>query len=577
MNHQPGSDLEPTDAAVTDAAVTGAGVTGAGVTGAGVTGAGVTGAGDLAVADLTLGGGGGDSIAYPALALDTDGVGFWGGVDRATERVTSVLNPILVKEARQSLKSKQFLITFFCLLAASCAWTIMGIVFNAPDVYYIPSGDTMMIGYYMILSVSMFAFVPLVAFRSLAAELDEGTYEMLAITRLSAWGIVSGKMNSAVLQMLIYFSAIVPCLAFCYLLRGIGLLTIVLVVAIIFVIAMVLTALALVLSTLAKGRTLQTFLLVAMVAFIVIVEFTSCGFVFSMVLSEHWGGTWFGFLSAFSVAGSFVILFVAAAAARIAPVTENRSTRLRAILLVQQVLWIVTISYAAWTTGDFGWINIGLLYLGIYWLLVGMFMCGEASELSPRVRRGLPATYATRMLLTWWMPGPGTGFMFVVSTGVAGMVVLAAVAVFGVQAGVQGANSVDTPPLYFAALMTGYLLGYLGIIRLLSMPFLRRYGPSFAAPLIAAIIVYFLGIVAPATIDVARQGRVPTDYTVVHASNWMWTWSEAFSSRGVPGEVALLILAVGMLVLAINLISLFREFRFRRIAVPIRVKQDRAE
>ena len=102
-------------------------------------------------ADLSLGGGG-ESFAYPALALDPDGMGFWGKIDLATERMTALLNPILVKEARQSLKSRQFLITFFCLLAASCAWTIMGIVFNAPDVYYIPSGGSMMIGYFLILS-----------------------------------------------------------------------------------------------------------------------------------------------------------------------------------------------------------------------------------------------------------------------------------------------------------------------------------------------------------------------------------------------------------------------------------------
>lgn len=531
---------------------------------------------DVQATPLSLGGGG-ETFAYPELALDPDGPGFWGWVDRATERLTSLLNPILVKEARQSLKSKQFLITFFCLLAASCAWTIMGIVFNAPDVYYIPSGDSMMIGYFLILSVSMFAFVPLVAFRSLAAELDEGTYEMLAITRLSAWRIVSGKMNSAVLQMLIYFSAIVPCLAFCYLLRGIGLLTIILVVAIVFVVAMVLTSLALVLSTLAKGRTLQTFLLVALVAFIVLVEFVCCGMVFSIVLPEQWSGTWFGFFSSFSVAASFVVLFVAAAAARIAPVTENRSTRLRAIMFIQQMIWIVMITYAAWSTGDFEWINDGLLYLGIFWLLVGMFMCGETTELSPRVRRGLPATYATRMLFTWWMPGPGTGFMFVVATGLAGIAVLTGAAIVGVQTGVATGSDADTPPPVFAAMMAGYLLGYLGVIRLLSMPFLKRFGPSFVVPLVAAIVTYFMGVIVPAIFDVAIQGRVSINYSVVHASNWMWTWNEAFTSRGLPEPVAALILAVGLVILAINGISLFREFRLRRIAVPLRVSEDLAD
>ncbi|MCO8125007.1 hypothetical protein NHH03_24940 [Stieleria sp. TO1_6] len=542
--------------------------------------AGANGNSSAAVAGSALGdsslGGGGESIPYPALALDPDGHGFWGGVDRITERVTRVLNPILVKEARQSLKSKQFLFTFFCLLAASCAWTILGIVFNAPDVYYIPSGDTLMIGYFLILSVSMFAFVPIVAFRSLAAELDEGTYEMLAITRLSAWRIVSGKMNSAVLQMMIYFSAIVPCLAFCYLLRGIGLLTIILVVAIVFIVALVLTSLGLLLSTLATGRTLQTFLLVGLIAFITFVEFTCCGMVFSLVLPEDWSGTWFGFLISFVMAGSFVVLFLSAAAARIAPITENRSTRLRGILFAQQVLWIITISYAAWSTGEPDWANVGAMQLGIFWLFVGIFMCGESPELSPRVRRGLPSTYATRMLFTWWTPGPGTGFMFVVATGIAGLMVLAGVGAISIQSGLGNRSSADTPPVFFAAIMAGYLLGYLGVIRLVSMPFLKRFGPSFVAPLLAATLVFFAGIILPAIFDVAIQGRVPNNYTVVHASNWMWTLSEAFSG-GVAGEIAMLIFAVGLLILAINLISLFREFRIRRIAVPRRVSEDRAQ
>ena len=54
-----------------------------------------------------------------------------------------------------------------------------------------------------------------------------------------------------------------------------------------------------------------------LVAFIVFVEFYTCGVVFSMILPGRWSGTWFGMTSSFSVAGSFVVLFLAAAAARI--------------------------------------------------------------------------------------------------------------------------------------------------------------------------------------------------------------------------------------------------------------------
>ena len=475
--------------------------------------------------------GGGAQADYPSLALDPEESGFWGWVERTAQRATIWLNPILVKEARQSLKSKQFLIAFFCLLTASCGWTVVGIVFNAPDVYYIPSGDTFLTGYFLILSVSMFFFVPLVAFRSLAAELDEGTYEMLAITRLSAWRIVSGKMNSALLQMVIYFSAIVPCLAFCYLLRGISLATIVLVVSLVFVIAMVLTSFGLMLSTVAKGRTLQTFLLVGLVAFIVFVEFVSCGFVFSVVITERWSGTFLGFAYPYAVAASFVVLFLAAAAARIAPVTENRSTRLRAIMFFQQVLWIVTMFYAMLVTGDWEWISVGMTCLGCFWLILGVFMCGESSDLSPRVRRGLPATYATRMLFTWWTPGPGTGFMFVVSTGVAGLLVMGIGGTLASQ--VSGISSFHTNPLAFAALMSGYLFGYLGLIRLTSLPLRKRFGPNFAGPIAMTVLWLFAGMVIPAIIQVASSGRVSNRYEIIHASNVFWTWDESFRSSGV--------------------------------------------
>ncbi|WP_149497483.1 hypothetical protein [Roseiconus lacunae] len=520
-------------------------------------------------------GGASDAIPYPSLALDPEGEGVFGNIERWCDRCVSKLNPILIKEARQSLKSRQFLITFFCLLVASCAWTVIGVVSYAPDIYFLPSGQDLMSGYFIILSVSMLAFVPLVAFRSLAAELDEGTYEMLAITRLSAWRIVSGKMNSACLQMLIYFSAIVPCLAFCYLLRGVGLLTILLTVVLVLVTSLVLTSFALVLSTVAKGRTLQTFLLVGLVALVVFAEFTLSAFVLSEVLGERWSGTFLGYALPITMALSFVGLFLAAAAARIAPVTENRSTRLRAIMLGQQILWIVTIVYATWATKEIEFINLGMIMITVYWFFTGTLICGESRELSPRVLREWPSTYATKMLLSWWMPGPGTGLMFCISTALAGMIVMAGMGMFGWMAGTDIVRHNGSPPLFLVALNAGYLFGYLGCVRLLSMPLLKRFGPSFITPMIVALVLLFLGILVPCIFDVIFTGRVSSNYSVMHASNWFWTWGESFRRRGIqPVDVTFLILFCGLGIMALNLILLFREFQVERIAVPARVEQD---
>jgi hypothetical protein len=174
--------------------------------------------------DLPLSGLGGnaDSVEYHALARDLDEPGFWGWIDRNGATLADWLNPILVKEARQSLKSRQFLITFFLLLAASCFWTVLGVFANAPDVYYVPTGEYLMSGYYLVLAIPLIGMVPLAAHRSLAAEMDDDTFEMLVITKLSSMRIVMGKLNSAMLQMLVYFAAIVPCIAFSYLLRGVN-------------------------------------------------------------------------------------------------------------------------------------------------------------------------------------------------------------------------------------------------------------------------------------------------------------------------------------------------------------------
>jgi len=173
------------------------------------------------------------------------------------------------------------------------------------------------------------------------------------------------------------------------------------------------------------------------------------------------------------------------------------------------------------------------------------------------------------------MPGPGTGFMFAISTCIAGLIVLAGAGIlFPVWQG-RMSFTVDTAPPVFGLMMAGYVLGYLGLIRLAAMPFQKRFGPTFAAPLAAAVAVIFAGIAVPATADVVLFGEVSNTYSHLHASNWFWTWDEAFSGGGLPMGVAALIFLVGLIILAINSISLFREFRYRAIAVPPRVRQDR--
>ena len=148
---------------------------------------------------------------------------FWPGVESRLERLGDRLNPILVKETRQALKSRQFLITFALLLFLGWGWSLLGIAMIGPAASVGTHGGDMFTGYFAILAFPLVIVVPFGAFRSLAAEQETRTFELLSITALGPRQIVAGKLGSAVVQMSVYLSAISPCLGFTYLLRGIDL------------------------------------------------------------------------------------------------------------------------------------------------------------------------------------------------------------------------------------------------------------------------------------------------------------------------------------------------------------------
>jgi hypothetical protein len=413
--------------------------------------------------------------------------------------------------------------------------------------------------------------VPLAAQRSLAAEIDEQTFEMLVITKLSSMRIVMGKLNSAMLQMLIYFAAIVPCLAFTYLLRGIDLLTITTLIVVIFFTALVVTAAALMMATLTEKRAGQTLALLATIFVVFIAEIWCAAFCLDAILRRGVDSEELVLTGLFVIVGlSCVALFVKVAASRIAPVTENRSTGLRYLMFLQQLIWAGSIGLIfLFLDGDEDLVSIGNLVIGTYWLLMGTFMLAESPELSPRVQRGLPSTFAGRAILTWFNPGPGTGFVYAVATGTAGITVMA---LLGMTA---GGRSSSGQSLLFAMVMVGYLTGYLGIVRLLMIPLSRRLGRAFTLPVSILASVLLLSLLLPSVISVATTGSTGGSYAAIDTFNWAWTISEAMDRRFSP-NLAVLILLVGGVIALLNLAFLFREFDYRRIAVPQRVLDDSA-
>ncbi len=506
-------------------------------------------------------------------------LGWWGRVDRWLERAGERLNPILVKEARQALKSRQFVITFGLLLICGLGWSLIGVSMLMPGIYYAASGPFMLIGYAIILTVPMLLIVPFSAYRSLAGEREDGTYELLSITTLSSRQIVTGKLGSAVLQMLVYYSALSPCIAFTYLLRGVDVITLGLVLFYTFVASVLLSAVGLLVATLSRARHVQVLLSVALLLGLAFFTLMWCiwtaifiGESANMPVDD--AEVWIVQGSILTACGSYLILFLLAAAAQLSFASDNRSTKLRLAMLVQQVLFTGWMGYF-WIMYHWEEILFSLLaFSGGHWMLMGALLTGEWSVLSPRVKRQLPQSVLGRVFLTWFNPGSGTGYVFAVVNLVAVTVLTYAMALAA-----QDFNRwpVDAEEIVlFGVLLCAYVAAYLGVGRLIAL-WLRRYLYfGLLLPLVVHVLLLVLGVAVPSFLQAWLFGFAEfNDYSVLQAPNWARTLIEAVDGRILADPVVpILVVASAVVIFLVNLVVAAKEVEQEREAAPERVVLD---
>ena len=193
--------------------------------------------------------------------------------------------------------------------------------------------------------------------------------------------------------MLVYYSALSPCIAFTYLLRGVDIVTILLVLMHTFWVAVLLSAIGLLVATLSRQRHVQVLLSVALLIGLLIVTFMWWTGTLNLLRAFLGFGFddsdfWIVQATILSMGLSYVVLFVLVAAAQLSFASDNRSTRLRVTMLAQQILFTAWMTYfwARYRTDE------SLLYVllgcsAAHWMVMGALMTGEWTELSPRVLR----------------------------------------------------------------------------------------------------------------------------------------------------------------------------------------------
>lgn len=225
-------------------------------------------------------------------------------LDRWLESAGDCLNPLLVRETRQWLKSRSFLITFLLLLGicwfaamfeATVPRAFTGLFFDGPPAHFRPDARSLFAFYFLLLTLIIFVTVPVTAFFNYSREYASDAIEILRVTPLKSKQIAWGKLQTALLQMGLYFAAVAPFISFTYLLQGIGLLSILFSLMLISIGGTALAVLGLALGSFSRSTGWQVFNMLLLVAGtgIALLIFHSFGMAFSQRgdMTSLMGGT----------------------------------------------------------------------------------------------------------------------------------------------------------------------------------------------------------------------------------------------------------------------------------------------
>ncbi|MCW1921518.1 hypothetical protein OKA05_03070 [Luteolibacter arcticus] len=327
------------------------------------------------------------------------------------------LSPMLVKELRQGLRAKTFVILFLALQGLLAVVLLSAIGASSDG----DSGLTVSRVIFFFFSLAALVAQPLRGVGALHNEIKGNTIDLMVLTRLGAWRIVLGKWVAIVSQTALLLTAIVPYLILRYFFGRMDLFAELLLLGLIFVGSAIFTALTVGLSAipsiLVRGL-LPLGVAVYLGAGIMAVTFGNeldDLIEFCTLQEKHAGWALLIFLSI----GTYLAwMALAMGASMIAPMAENHSTSRRVIALGM----LAVLAFLGWA-GD-----VPREVMAVMLMLVGvpaiMIALTEPLQLLPPICRpflkfGNLGKVVGRFLYPGWPSGVVfTGLMIAGITGV---------------------------------------------------------------------------------------------------------------------------------------------------------------
>lgn len=210
----------------------------------------------------------------------------FGRWDERLQNLSDRLNPVVVREVRQTLKAKAFIGVFFTLLLCCWAYSMIAVLqYENSMSYYEVGPDFYLVYLLMLIGCLMFA-IPSGAFFSMSQEFRDRAFEMLAVTTLSPSQIVSGKLQGALVMMVIYGSAIAPFICLSYMLGGLGLFGVFFSLTGLFLVSISLSMFAVMLGALCQKPWMEALNLIILLIVAMIVSGITYGVLSKIVVAQ---------------------------------------------------------------------------------------------------------------------------------------------------------------------------------------------------------------------------------------------------------------------------------------------------
>lgn len=329
------------------------------------------------------------------------------------------LNPILVKETRQATQGKIFATIFLLFVGFSWLVLVLGIVTMWDSLETRATAEIFFGWNFAMLSFAILVVVPFGCFRSLLAERELHTYDLLRITSLTPRQIVWGKLATSLLQVVVYYSAIAPFIAFTSFLQGFDVVWISWVLAMSFLWSMMLCVAALLAGVATRSNQWQSANMVGLIIMLLILW----GIVLAVALEGRRAvefddpDFWWVNLIVLLIAASYVVLAGQLIVARLTFASGNRSSGIRIVLVIQFWLALLVTGVLAVldqrVVFDRNFQTAMTIWLQLHWIAAGLVLVTESDFLSRRIRGRLPVNRFRRFLVAPFLPGGATGTVLV--------------------------------------------------------------------------------------------------------------------------------------------------------------------